>query len=268
MGKVKVSNGTESFEIDGSDLQSAIKDGYKPTERVVVANSKTKELYEIEPDDVESALNEGFSFQDIVKKNAHSQSTSDVSSTPIVPSKDLLTLAKERKETQGRLSAASAPVAAPGAYLPTPNVDPYKKQLAETNEAIKALGGDEAFADDIADVPTGQGFSFVNDIPVLLKMRKENPGQYNRELAAIKSKDNLYNAVRDASGIQTANNVIQGLQQLEKQDYRSATREGISLIRKYVRDGDEQNKLSKNYITNKAYDYGLQPDPNDERCSH
>lgn len=263
MGKVKVSNGTESFEIDGSDLQSAIKDGYKPTERVVVANSKTKELYEIEPDDVESALNEGFSFQDIVKKNAP-----DVSSTPIVPSKDLLTLAKERKETQGRLSAASAPVAAPGAYLPTPNVDPYKKQLAETNEAIKALGGDEAFADDIADVPTGQGFSFVNDIPVLLKMRKENPGQYNRELAAIKSKGNLYNAVRDASGIQTANNVIQGLQQLEKQDYRSATREGISLIRKYVRDGDEQNKLIKNYITNKAYDYGLQPDPNDERFSH
>lgn len=272
MGKVKVSNGTESFEIDGSDLQSAIKDGYKPTERIIVANSKTKESYEIDPNDVESALNDGFSFQDIVKKNGQSQSqpqsTPPTSTEPIKPSKDLLTLAKERKETQGRLAAASTPVMAPGAYTAAPNVDPYKKQLSETNEAIKALGGDDAFADDIADVPTGQGFSFVNDIPTLLKMRKENPNQYNRELAAIKSKGNLYNAIRDESDIQTANNVIQGLQQLEKQDYRAATKKGIALIRKHVRDGDEQNKLIKNYISNKAYEYGLQPAPNDDRFAH
>ena len=272
MGKVKVSNGTESFEIDGSDLQSAIKDGYKPTERIIVANSKTKESYEIDPNDVESALNDGFSFQDIVKKNGQSQSqpqsTPPTSTEPIKPSKDLLTLAKERKETQGRLAAASTPVMAPGAYTAAPNVDPYKKQLSETNEAIKALGGDDAFADDIADVPTGQGFSFVNDIPTLLKMRKENPNQYNRELSAIKSKGNLYNAIRDESDIQTANNVIQGLQQLEKQDYRAATKKGIALIRKHVRDGDEQNKLIKNYISNKAYEYGLQPAPNDDRFAH
>lgn len=272
MGKVKVSNGTESFEIDGSDLQSAIKDGYKPTERIIVANSKTKESYEIDPNDVESALNDGFSFQDIVKKNGQSQSqpqsTPPTSTEPIKLSKDLLTLAKERKETQGRLAAASTPVMAPGAYTAAPNVDPYKKQLSETNEAIKALGGDDAFADDIADVPTGQGFSFVNDIPTLLKMRKENPNQYNRELSAIKSKGNLYNAIRDEADIQTANNVVQGLQQLEKQDYRAATKEGIALIRKHVRDGDEQNKLIKNYISNKAYEYGVQSAPNDERFAH
>ena len=34
MGKVKVSNGSETLEIDGVDLPSAVKDGYKPTERI------------------------------------------------------------------------------------------------------------------------------------------------------------------------------------------------------------------------------------------
>lgn len=72
MSKVKVSNGTDTYEIDGNDLPSAVKDGFKPTERIIVSNSKTKESYEIDPNDVKSALDEGFSFSDIVKKNGAS----------------------------------------------------------------------------------------------------------------------------------------------------------------------------------------------------
>jgi hypothetical protein len=68
MGKVKVSNGRETFEIDSTDLGAALKDGFKPTERVIVANSKTKEIFEVDPADVGAALKEGFSYQDIAKK--------------------------------------------------------------------------------------------------------------------------------------------------------------------------------------------------------
>jgi hypothetical protein len=262
MGKIKVSNGTEIFEIDGSDLQSAIKDGYKPTERIIVANSKTNESYEIDPQDVESALNDGFTYSDIVKKNGASQ---PLSTEPVKPSKDILTLSRERKELQNKISGARSTTrtatAAPGGYVSTTDsgAEEYKKQLADANEAIKAQGGDEQLAEDIWDMPQGEGFSFVKDIPGLMKLRNENKYAYGRELAAIKSKGNLYNAVRDKSDVQTANNVIQGLQQLEKKDYRSATKDGIGLIREYVDDTDEQNKLIKDYVTNKAYDYGAQP---------
>ncbi len=262
MGKIKVSNGTETFEIDGNDLQSAIKDGYKPTERIIVANSKTNESYEIDPQDVESALNDGFTYSDIVKKNGASQ---PLSTEPVKPSKDILTLSRERKELQNKISGARSTTrtatAAPGGYVSTTDsgAEEYKKQLADANESIKAQGGDEQLAEDIWDIPQGEGFSFVKDIPGLMKLRNENKYAYGRELAAIKSKGNLYNAVRDKSDVQTANNVIQGLQQLEKKDYRSATKDGIGLIREYVDDTDEQNKLIKDYVANKAYDYGAQP---------
>lgn len=320
MGKVKVSNGTESYEIDGTDLQSAVKDGFKPTERIIVANSKTNESYEIDPNDVELALKEGFSYSDIVKKNATSQSALPKSNTtfpygtfdskkegdsyisadgnvvtinngnkithsiatddekkrlpqeglPISkPAKDLLTLSKERKEALNKVNEFSIPqqqvAAGMGVNIPKEDVEPYKKQLTETNEAIKAQGGDEQLAEDIWDIPQGEGFSFVKDIPALMKLRTENKYAYNRELSAIKSKGNLYNAVRDKSDTKTANNVIQGLQQLEKQDYRTATKEGIGLIRKYINDTDQQNKLIKDYVSNKAYDYGIQPSVSDDR---
>lgn len=70
MGKVKVTNGQETFEIDGGDLDAAVKDGFKPTERIIVANSRTKESYEIDPQDVQHALKDGFTYQDIAKKRS------------------------------------------------------------------------------------------------------------------------------------------------------------------------------------------------------
>lgn len=263
MGKVKVSNGTDTFEIEGADLPSAINDGYKPTERIVVANSKTKETYEIDPADVESALGEGFSFQDIVKKNGQSQSqqqlTTPAYTEPIKPSKDLLTLSKERKNLIDATSYGKTLSKSPYAGYST--VDTRTKELNElekTNEQIKAQGGDEAFADDIADMPTGEGYSFIKNIPGLLKLRSDNKLAYDQELASMKAKGNLFNYVKDKAGIDAAHKEIQGLQTIETKDFRIGTRKGLELIRKYVDDGDEQNKLIKNWMASKSYDYGIQ----------
>lgn len=69
MGKsVRVTNGKETLDIDSADLNDAVKDGYKPTERIIVANPKTKESFEIAPEDYQHALKEGFNFTDIVRK--------------------------------------------------------------------------------------------------------------------------------------------------------------------------------------------------------
>lgn len=69
MGKsIKVKKGNEVLEIQDTDLQAAVSDGYLPTERVIVANSKTKETFEINPQDLPSAFKDGFSFQDVSKK--------------------------------------------------------------------------------------------------------------------------------------------------------------------------------------------------------
>lgn len=262
MGKVKVSNGNETLEIDGADLSAAVKDGYKPTERIIVSNSK--ETYEIDPNDVESALNEGFSYSDIIKKNVGSQPSS---TEPVAPTKDLLTLSKERQEAKGKISVLSSPtkVSAPGGYIPAPDTEPYKKQLAEANEAIKAQGGDEQLAEDIWDIPQGEGFSMRENIPGLMKLRAENKYAYNRELGSIKSKGNLFNAIRDKDGIKSAHELIGLQQQLETQDYRKGTQNAMSLVNQFVDDPDDQAKIRKNIVADKSYDYGIQPIQPDER---
>jgi len=66
MGKaIKVAKGKEILEIDSQDLPFAVKDGYLPTQRIIVANPKTKESFEIDPKDYLSATQDGFSFQDV-----------------------------------------------------------------------------------------------------------------------------------------------------------------------------------------------------------
>jgi broad specificity phosphatase PhoE len=91
MGKVKVTNGADTFEIDGSDLNAAVKDGFKPTERIIVANSKTKESYEIDPKDVEYALKDGFTFQDI-GRSSHPKSAPQPDAVPFKPMTDWLAM--------------------------------------------------------------------------------------------------------------------------------------------------------------------------------
>lgn len=65
---IRVKKGNEILEIQDSDLQAAVKDGYLPTERVIVANSKTNESYEIDPQDLPNAFKDGFTYSDVKKK--------------------------------------------------------------------------------------------------------------------------------------------------------------------------------------------------------
>lgn len=58
MGKIKVSNGTEQYEIDPSDLQNAIKDGFKEVKRIPVTNGK--EVLYIDDTDLENAMKDGY----------------------------------------------------------------------------------------------------------------------------------------------------------------------------------------------------------------
>lgn len=251
MGKVRVSNGKDTLEIEGADLPAAVKDGYKPTERIIVANSKTKESFEIDPQDVESALGEGFSFSDIVKKAQ-------------APPKDVMTLAKERAAVQTQYDATKDLSKNTGVK------NAFEPQLAGVDEQLKAQGYDPDFAQDIVDLPEGEGFSAKESLPNLQKLKRENPGRYQQELSSIKSKGGIFNLVRNKSDIKNAGAVIQGLQGLEKQDYRKATKEGIDLIHANSDDVDEQNKLKKEWIAAKAFDYGTQPIAPDvqEQFSH
>ena len=68
MGVVKVKKGNEVFEIQDTDLKDAVKDGYLPTDTVIVANSKTKEMFEIAPEDLPDAFLDGFDFSGVKKK--------------------------------------------------------------------------------------------------------------------------------------------------------------------------------------------------------
>ena len=71
MGKqIRVKKGNEVLEIQDTDLQDAVKDGYLPTERIIVANTKTKETYEIDPQDLPNAFKDGFTYSDVKKKGS------------------------------------------------------------------------------------------------------------------------------------------------------------------------------------------------------
>lgn len=263
MGKVKVSNGTETLEIDSNDLNAAVKDGYKPTERIIVANSKTKESYEIDPADIQGALDEGFSFQDIVKKKqggglSPSESKSALPAEPATePPKDILTLSHERRKLLQGMSSQDRRTQV--FYGDTEQQQTDEKALSGLNQQIKDLGGDDEFADDISDLPAGEGFSFTKSIPGLMQLKKENPFQYKRAVAAMKSKGELHNAIAKSSDVENAKFLVQQLQNTEKENYQEGTRAAINLTRQFVNDTDEQNRIIKNIVQDKSYDYGLQP---------
>lgn len=248
MGKIKVSKGTDTLEIDGADLPFAIKDGYKPSQKLIVANSKTGEQYEVGEDDVEAALNEGFSFQDIAQQ------------------KDIVQLAKERKKAKGlQLSGQGYGY---GGGVSEEIVNERKKELADIETQIKDQGYDVDFAEDISNLPEGQGFSARESIPALKQLRDTNKFRYNREVSAIKSKGELFNAIRNRSDVKNAAGLIQRLQGLEKENYQVGTRDAIALTKEYVDDPEQQQKIIQNIVQDKSYDYGIQPFQQDERFVH
>lgn len=261
MGKVKVSNGKESFEIDGVDLQSAMKDGFKPTERLILSNSKTKESFEVDPADVESALNEGFSISDVVRSNqATVQQPQPKKEYKLAPQPtatnepfDLMAAAKARKGIKDSFEKTRDLAAN------TQVKSPYEAQLAAADEGLKAQGYDPDFAEDILTLPEGEGFSTRESLPALQELKRTNPLKYQQELSSIKSKGEMYNLIRNKSDLKNAANLVGALQATEQKDFRQATREGVQLIHTFSDDTEEQNALKKNWFEAKAFDYGTQP---------
>jgi hypothetical protein len=176
---------------------------------------------------------------------------------------DLLDLAKKRKGFQTTLAGEEEA----GRQGKTGGItDPYKlqelegyrKEIAGLEEKAKAAGYDKDLLDDLSDIPEGKGFSIKKSVPELAALREKNPLLYSRALASIKSKGNLFKAISDQDGEHKAHELIQGQQQLEKVDSRKATRNAIEMVRTYVHDTDEQNKLINEIKNDKYYDYGLQ----------
>ena len=69
MGKIiKVTNGTDTFDVASDKLQLALNDGYKPVEKITVHSTKTGETFEVNPENVSAAYKDGYTFSDIIKK--------------------------------------------------------------------------------------------------------------------------------------------------------------------------------------------------------
>lgn len=175
---------------------------------------------------------------------------------------DLLDLAKKRKGIKTTLAAEEEA----GRQGKTGGItDPYKlkelegyrKEITGLEEKAKAAGYDEGLLEDFADIPEG-GFSIKKSIPELVELREKNPLLYSRALASIKSKGNLFNAISKQAGEHKAHELIQGQQSLEANDNRKATRNAIEMVRTYVHDTDEQNKLINEIKNDKYYVYGIQ----------
>jgi hypothetical protein len=175
---------------------------------------------------------------------------------------DLLDLAKKRKGIKATLAGQEEA----GRQGKTGGItDPYKlkelegyrKEIAGLEEKAKGAGYDEGLLEDFADIPEG-GFSIKKSIPELVALREKNPLLYSRALASIKSKGNLFNAISKQAGEHKAHELIQGQQALEAGDNRKATRNAIELVRTYVHDTEEQNKLINEIKNDKYYVYGIQ----------
>jgi hypothetical protein len=194
---------------------------------------------------------------------------------PAAPPKDfdLLATSKKRKELQSKISEEEAA----GRQGKTGGIaDPYKlkelegyrSELKGLDEQTKGAGYDNDLLEDLQDIPEGKGFSIKKALPDIAKLRDNNHLQYNRVLSAVKSKGELFNAISKEAGESKAHELIQGQQELEKINSREATRNAIGMVRRYVHDTDEQNKVIRNIITDKSYDYGMQPVKEDERTAH
>lgn len=231
----------------------------------------------------------------VLKKKEQSvlPSSTGGSSSPSIPSQaatpttpeDPLELFKQRKkakelliDNRGYGMGASAPN--------KEDIDARNKAYEDINKRIEAAGYDQQFATDLQDLPEGEGFSFKENIPSLKKLRQENPSAYERAVSSMKWKGQLHNAIRkknlkpvdesDKEAVKKAEQMatyaaqynIQGLQHLEKENARGATKKAIQLIRENVDSEEEQQKLISELIKDKSYDYGIQPIQEDESLQH
>ena len=78
MGKIKVTNGNEQYEIEVADLKSAMADGFRKVEQIPVTNGK--EVLYIDDTDLDNAMKDGY-----VKKKAESNPSPTPSGNGLSP---------------------------------------------------------------------------------------------------------------------------------------------------------------------------------------
>lgn len=191
MGKsIRVAKGKEVFEIDAQDLPFAAKDGFLPTERIIVANSKTKESFEIDPADYLNAVNDGFEFADLAKKKEPIQSNLPPSPVPSPSPSDAnieqpvtiqqireLKVLKFEQVIGGSMVAPSQPIQKDNPEL-KPAIEKYAAQYGLTDRDVETIVEDFDWADD----------SFVRNLGV---MKQRSPEEFYRTIDAYYVRQSL-----------------------------------------------------------------------------
>jgi hypothetical protein len=293
MGKiVRVTNGKETFEIPDTDLNSAVKDGYLPTERIIVANSKTKEIFEIDPADYPEAMKEGFNFSDFAKtKSAETNQQPTIKQEqqpaqlptlepppapePINPIK--LAVENNKLKKQGSFfssgnTVADAMVGDQGAFIQDEDA---KKKQEENRSAIKSLqlgvGIDgkpitenpEELENEFADFPESW-FANPNYTPEkLYEKRNTNRLAYDRIMSAIKWHDKLLRRVggmveegeiTEQDGQRLSEIIWSGNTEKDHGKRRANTQLVAQFIREHI-PSDEQQKYFEYLKTDRSVFY-------------
>lgn len=133
-----------------------------------------------------------------------------------------------------------------------------KESISKIDEQIKAAGYDpDEVSKSIGDLPDVKGI----DGAAAMKMKADNPAMFDRYKAAVQSQYEILNAVKGKDGTAAANAILNEYQAAQKApDYmaqRTATKEAIGLVHKYVDDGDKQKQVIANIVRDKAYGYGV-----------
>lgn len=263
MGKViRVKKGNEVLEIADSDLQDAVKDGYLPTERIIVANTKTKETYEIDPKDLPNAFKDGFTYAPPKKK----VSSLSYEHTPLVSEaqlqsqnalSDIENIRKAKDLSQKQIANVTGGTGGAGVSF-----SPNMAAVGEANKIYEGLNQKGITKEDAEDIYTSfQDFPKKAqgvDYSQLLQERKENPLAFKRHVAAYKWQTPLFNKIRQEEGENAEmiiNDFVQSAQGGTFESKRAATQKAIEYANKHF-SGDEKKKVINAIKADRAFSYG------------
>lgn len=230
MGKIKVSNGKEQYEIDPSDLKNAMKDGYKEVKQIPVTNGK--EVLYIDDSDLENAMKDGY-----VKKkdgtNGLPTSSDGESSSTTLTDKDIpdvklegsldmedpvaMAQRADRLSQSGEWSGTGGTGGGGGSF--SPNIEDVNKSAELKNKIKEQYGVDaDELINDFKDYPADaakyqvQGEDGTITTPYgtkeMAKLKTENTVKYSQLMSTIKNqytinlrggveKGNEYNALNN-----------------------------------------------------------------------
>lgn len=208
-------------------------------------------LFEDEGQDMDPSL---FEDEPAPKKKSAKEATKE-------PEPDLLKLAKERRETKGKIGvniSASSASSAPGAVPVADASQIYKKRLSEIDKQIKDAGYDpDEVERDFYDLPSIEGFTGQQ----ALKLKAENRNLYDRKLAAIKSQTALSKAVEKKAGPDAEKafmqEYFQGQRAPDYEGQRKTTKAAVGAVHEFMDDEDKQRKTIADLVRDKAYGYGI-----------